>query len=106
MTRTKEETKLLKKLAKGMLDGIVGNDLWTSGGSRVWTEIKNGNPVRYKKGPGGKFFDGKENTRYEGVLHTLEEWKNDDEKLRFLQKFGWLLKDEDAKKYSAKFKGK
>ncbi|MCQ9209415.1 hypothetical protein [Granulicatella seriolae] len=106
MGKSKEEKSLLAKLASGALDGMVGDDLTTSGGSSVWTSIKNGIPTRYKQGPGGKFFNGKENERYEGKLHTLEEWSTDDEKLAFLKKFGWLTKDDDVKKYSAKFKPK
>lgn len=106
MGRSKEEKRLLGKLLSGALDGIVGNDLTTSGGSTIRTVIKNGIPTRYKQGPGGKFFNGKENERYEGVLHTLEEWITDDQKLDFLQKFGWLIKDDDARTYSAKFKPK
>lgn len=106
MGRSKEEKSLLDKLLSGALDGIVGNDLTTSGRSTVWTVIKNGIPTRYKQGPGGKFFNGKENERYEGVLHTLEEWITDDQKLAFLQKFGWLIKDYDVRTYSAKFKPK
>lgn len=103
---TNEEKKLLKKLAKKLLDGQVGDILYTDGGSTVWTEIKNGIPVRYKQGPGGKFFDNRENVRYDGVLHTLQKWTTDEEKLEFLQKFGWLMKDLDVKTYSAKFKQK
>ena len=106
MGRTKEEKSLLAKLASGMLDGMVGDDLTTSGGSTVWKSIKNGIPGNYKQGPGGKFFNGKENERYSGVLHTLREWKTDDEKLEFLQRFGWLMSDADVKAYSSKFKPK
>ena len=106
MRRTTEEQNLLSKLLAGVLDGRVGNDLTTSGGSTVWTAIKDGKIIRYKQGPGGKFFNGKENERFEGVLHVLEEWVTDDEKLAFIQKFGWLMKDADAKAYSAKFKPK
>ena len=106
MARTDEEKNLLQKLASGALDGVVGNSLETSGGSTVWKEIKDGLPLQFKQGPGGKFFDGKENERYDGVLHILDKWKTDDEKLAFLQKFGWLMKDEDVKSYSAKFKPK
>ena len=106
MRRTKEEKSLLGKLASGVLDGLVGDDLYTSGGSRVWTQIKDGNPVRYKKGPGGKFFNGKENERYEGVLHVMEKWDTDEQKLGFLQRFGWLMKDDEVRNYSAKFKPK
>lgn len=102
--RTDEENTLLQKLSSGELDGLVGKLFFTSGGSTVWTEIKDGNPVRYKKGPGGKFFDGKENIRYEGKKHTLEKWETDDEKLAFLQKYGWLIENDDVKNYSKKFK--
>ena len=49
-------------------------------------------------------FNGKENERYSGVLHTLQEWITDEQKLEFLRKFGWLMKDEAVRSYSAKFK--
>jgi len=68
-------------LLSGVLDGFVGGDLTIDGGSTVWTVIKNGIPTRYKQGPGGKFFDNKENVRFDGVLHTLQEWITDEEKL-------------------------
>ena len=103
---TNEEKKLLQKLASGELDGFVGNDVATSGGSTVWKAIKNGLPAMFKQGPEGKFFNGQENERYEGVLRTLQKWVTDDEKLQFLQKFGWLMQDADVKAYSAKFKPK
>ena len=86
------------------LDGLVGTDYYTSGGSRIWMEIKNGTPVRYKQGPGGKFLDGKENIKFEGKKTVREKWETDDEKLAFLQKFGWLMEDNNVKAYSAKFK--
>lgn len=104
LDRTDEESALLQKLSSGELDGLVGNVIFTTGNSSVWTEIRDGNPVRYKQGPGGKFFDGKENVRYEGVKHTLEEWKTDEEKLAFLQKYGWLIENNEARDYSSKFK--
>lgn len=104
MGRTKEEKNLLAKLLSGVLDGQVGNDLTTTGGSTVWTAIKNGKPIQFKQGPGGKIFNGKENERFNGVLHILKEWVTDDEKLEFLQKLGWLIKDDEVKAYSAKFK--
>lgn len=106
MGRTKEEKNLLAKLLSGVLDGQVGDDLTTTGGSTVWNVIKNGKPIQYKQGPGGKFFNGKENERFDGVLHILKEWITDDEKLGFLQKFGWLMKDDEVRAYSAKFKPK
>ncbi len=102
---TKEEKKLLEKLGSGSLDGLVGNEL-ISGKSTVRKVIKNGIPAMYKQGPGSRFFNGKENERIEGVLHTLQEWNTDTEKLEFLRKFGWLMHDADVRKYSAKFKPK
>ena len=104
--KTQEEIKLLKKLADGLLDGLVGDDLQTSGKSTVWKQIKDGIPKMFKQGPGGKVFNGKENVRFDGKLHVLQEWASDDDKLQFLRKFGWLMKDADVKKYSAKFKPK
>ena len=103
---TKEEKELLKRLASGALDGFVGNDLTTSGGSTIWKSIKNGIPTMFKQGPSKRFFNGKENERIEGVLHILEEWSSDERKLEFLQKFGWLMNDAAVREYSAKFKPK
>ncbi len=103
---TNEEKKLLKRLNAGELDGLVGDDITTKGGSRVWTSIKDGIPTRYKQGPGGRFFNGKENESIEGVRHILDQWNTNEEKLSFLKQYGWLTKDEDANKYSAKFKPK
>ena len=40
------------------------------------------------------------------MLHTLQEWVTDEQKLEFLRKFGWLMKDEAVRVYSAKFKPK
>lgn len=103
---TSEERELLKRMDAGELDGMVGDMFQTDGGSTVWTIIKNGIPVRFKQGPGGKFFNGKENERYEGVLHTLAKWMTDGERLDFLRKFGWLIHDAAVNAYSAKFKPK
>ena len=69
---TNEEKKLLQKLASGELDGFVGNDVATSGGSTVWKAIKNGLPAMFKQGPEGMFFNGQENERYEGVWYCQE----------------------------------
>lgn len=103
---TQEERDLLTRLAEGSLDGYVGDELYTSGGSSVWKVIKDGIPAMLKQGPGGKVFDGKENEKFEGVLHVLQEWSTDVQKLEFLQKFGWLMSDEAVRTYSAKFKPK
>ena len=104
MKITSEEKTLLEKLSLGLFDGCVGNQLLTTGGSAIWKTIKNGVPVMLKQGPTRKFFDGKENTYSEGILHTLQEWVTDEQKLEFLRKFGWLMRDATVKAYSAKFK--
>lgn len=103
---TNEEKKLLSKLREGLLDGSVGNSSSTTGGSTIWMSIKNGVPKEFKQGPSKRFFNGKENETIEGVLHTLKEWATDEDKLQFLRKFGWLMKDTDVLAYSAKFKPK
>ena len=104
MARAQMENELLAKLAKGVLDGQVGDDLVTSGGSIVWKAIKDGVPAMFKQGPSKRFFNGHENETIKGVLHILQRWATDSEKLEFLQKFGWLMKDETARAYSAMFK--
>ncbi len=96
----------LKKLASGALDRFVGDGETTYGGSAVWKSIKDGIPVMLKQGPGGKFFNGKENEHFEGVMHTLQEWTTDARKLEFLGNFGWLMKDVAVQTYSALFKPK
>lgn len=106
MKRINEEMSLLQRLAEGLLDGVVGNYITTSGGSTIWKVIENGTPRSYKQGPSGRFFNGKENEACIGKLRTLQEWNTDEDKLDFLRRFGWLLRDEDARSYSAKFKRK
>lgn len=103
---TSEEKNLIKKLLLGVLDGQVGKDTTTEGGSTIWTAIMNGKIARYKQGPGGKIFNGRENERFEGTVEILKKWDSESEILTFFQKYGWLMKDDDVKAYSAKFKPK
>ena len=107
MKRTAEEKGLLAKLASGILDGMVGDEREYRGHKSVFCGkyIKNGEPVSYRQGEPLRFFNGKENER---ILWKREEehFDTDDRKLEFLQRFGWLTDDEDAKAYSAKFKPK
>ena len=42
MLRTNEEKELLRKLADGSLDGLVGSPLITSGGSTLLSVIEKG----------------------------------------------------------------
>lgn len=82
---TNEEKGLLAKLASGVLDGMVGDLFEAKGGSTSWTEIVKGVPTRFKQGPGGKFFDGKENERYEGKLHKSKSWSTDEQSWTFFK---------------------
>lgn len=107
MRKTNEEKGLLAKLASGILDGMVGNEKTYSGYKDVYCGkyIKDGEPVSYREGESSRFFNGKENERVPGK-RTEEHYDTDERKLEFLQRYGWLTDDEDAKAYSAKFKPK
>ena len=67
--------------------------------------MRNGIPVSYRQGQSERFFDGKENERIPGK-RVEEIYDSDDKKLTFLQKYGWLIDDDDVKDYSAKYKPK
>ena len=105
MKYTAEEKNLLKKLASGVLDGVVGNELTTGNYKKLYfgKYIKNGEPVSYREGKSYRFFNGKENERIAGKWEEFH-YDTDEKKLSFLQDYGWLTNDEDVKKYSAKFK--
>ena len=107
MRKTKEEKQLLERLASGALDGPVGDALECGGYKKVYVGkyIKDGVPVSYREGESTKFFNGKENERIPGK-RTEDIYDTEDDKLFFLQKYGWLMNDEAAKDYSAKYKGK
>ena len=59
--------------------------------------------MSYRQGESERFFNGKENERIPGKREE-ERFETDDEKLFFLQKYGWLLDDDEVRAYSAKFK--
>ena len=105
MKMTKEEKRLLAKLASGVLDGLVGDEKVYPGYKKVYCGkyIKDGEPVSYREGESTRCFDGKENVRCPGK-RPEEHYDTDERKLGFLQKYGWLMDDKDARKYSAKFK--
>lgn len=107
MKRTAEEKKLLAKLANGVLDGMVGDEREYRGYRSVFCGkyIKNGEPVSYRQGESTRFFNGKENERVPGKREE-EHFDTDGRKLEFLQRFGWLMNDNDARDYSAKYKPK
>jgi len=101
---TKEEKNLIKRLKNKEFDGVVGDEIYTSGGSMVWTTIIDGIIERKKQGPSTRFFNGKETEKIPGKTHILEQWETEERILEFFQQFGWLIKDEEARAYSAKYK--
>lgn len=105
MKRTEEEENLLRKLASGSIDGMVGDERVYHGYKDVYCGkyIKHGEPISYREGESTRFFDGKENERISGS-RTEEHYDTDDKKLEFLQKYGWLMDDDEVRAYSAKFK--
>lgn len=106
-SRTDEENRILSKLHSGALDGPFGKALPDNGyGSSLWFVIKNGVPMQMKCGPGGRFFNGKENETWESTPRVDIKWRTDERQLFFFQKYGWLSDDPDIRAYSAKFKGK
>ena len=107
MKWTDEERALLAKLASGALDGMVGDEREYHGYRSVFCGkyIKNGEPVSYRQGESTRIFNGRENERIPGAREE-DHFNTDDQKLAFLQRYGWLIDDADAKAYSAKFKPK
>lgn len=105
MSRSNEEKNLLTKLAEGVFDGMVGNEKVYSGYKNVscGKYIKDGEPISYREGDSSRFFNGKENETILGK-RTEEHYDTDDRKLEFLQRYGWLIDDEDVRAYSAKYK--
>lgn len=107
MWKTNEEKRLLEKLASGTLDGMVGDIKIYQGYKGVYCGkyIKDGEPVSYREGESSRFFNGKENERVPGNRKE-EHYDTDELKLEFIQRYGFLIDDEDVKAYSAKFKTK
>lgn len=105
MGMSKEEEKLLAKLASGDLDGMVGDERVYPGYKDVYCGkyIKDGEPVSYREVEPTRFFNGKENEMIPGN-RTEEHYDTDEQKLEFLQKYGWLTDDEEVRSYSAKYK--
>ena len=105
MERTDEEKGLLAKIESGVLDGMVGDERAYVGHKNVYCGkyIKDGEPVSYRKGESSRFFNGKENEKIPGKI-IEERYDTDDKKLEFLQRYGWLIDDEDTRAYSRRYK--
>lgn len=103
--KSNEEKNLLKKLASGVLDGMVGDERVYRGYRNVYCGkyIFHGEPVSYRQGESTRFFNGKENESIPGKREETH-YDTDDLKLWFLQRYGWLMNDEEVRTYSAKFK--
>ena len=103
----KEERNLLDKLASGLLDGMVGDEREYRGYKSVYCGkyIKDGIPISYRQGASERFFNGRENERIPGKREE-ERYDTDEQKIEFLQRYGWLIDDEEVRTYSAKFKPK
>jgi hypothetical protein len=101
MMHTPEERFLLEKLAKGLLDGTVGDEREYRVYRSIYCgkQIRNGVPVSYRQDkPSGTTADGEPVEREEEIFDTEER------KLEFLQRYGWLMKDKDVRAYSEKYK--
>ena len=102
---TAEERSLLDRMAGGEFDGPVGDILEYGIHRTVYfgKYIKGGIPVSFRQGELERFFNGQENERIPGTREE-EHFETEGRKLEFLRRFGWLMKDETVKAYSAKFK--
>lgn len=102
---TQEEKNLLAKLANGELDGMVGDEREYRGYKSVYCGkyIKAGIPVSYRQGESERIFNGRENERIPGKREE-DHYDTDARKLEFLQRYGWLINDDEVRAYSAKFK--
>ena len=102
---TNEERVLLERLAAGELDGPVGDVREYGVHKTVYCGkyIRDGVPVSYRQGESERFFNGKENETIPGK-RTEETYESDENKLGFLQRYGWLMDDEAVRSYSAKYK--
>ena len=100
-----EEKVLLSRLAAGELDGPVGDIREYGVHKTVYCGkyINGGIPISFREGASERFFNGKENERIPGK-RIEERYETDDEKLEFLQRYGFLMDDAAVREYSARFK--
>lgn len=100
-----EESKLLRLLETGELDGDVGETrtfrIYSS--VRCGRYIKNGIPTVFREGRIRSRLIGKEDDS-SPVTREEEECLSEESKLLFLQKYGWLINNEFVRSYSKKFK--
>ena len=105
MGYTEEELKLLSKMSQGLFDGPIGGvSQYYYGCPYAYSGkyIKDGVPISFIE-------DYPKQNITEGVIETIPgerhetRMESDDQKLRFLRKNGYFIKDIDAQKYCAKY---
>jgi hypothetical protein len=96
MVREEMEMKLLEKLEKGQLDGIVGYDFVKGNGMTHRTLIRNGVPyyVNFPSNIGP----------IDSVTVVEKRLETKEGKLWFLRNAGWKMTDQDANLYSRTYK--
>lgn len=95
----KHEKRLLYKLANGKFNGQVGTEVVLHKKICYGTRIEDGNPVLYQRAESMICLNDIEikDTSCSGRSKTFE---TDEDKLRFLQRYGWLIEDDDVKEFS------
>ena len=105
MKKTEEEIRLLEKLASGALDGAVGDEREYRSYRRVLCgmRITCGVPIAYRLWkPADSVYDQVRSDTQDS--REEKHYDSDERKLEFLQRFGWLMEDDEVKAYSAKYK--
>jgi len=107
MSLSSEEIRLLQLLEDGTLDGDVGD-------FRVYRRFRsvlcgryilNGIPVFFQEGKLPKAVSSKDEDEGQ-VLREEVRYDTIEGKLEFLQKYGWLIENEEVRAYSARYKPK
>ena len=98
------EQRLLARLANGELDGLVGDEREYRSHYSVLSGklIRNGIPICYWHG-----IPNKKDTKVVIPIspnRTEEIYDTDEQKLEFLQQYGWLMNDKEVRVYSNLFK--
>lgn len=95
---------LLKRLKAGEFDGAM-YDKFGDNGTITEYEIKNGIPTRTYHGKTQRFFNGKENEKWNKVEKQV--FDTDEQKIDFINRYGFIGElfkyDEDAKRTSSNY---
>ena len=107
MNFSKLEIKLLNKLNNGLLNGVIGRDYKSRSEKYIIYRnvIEDGTPKSIRLKTDVAFFDSVDNV-FVSSVESIISFETDDEKLTFIQKYGWLMDDPDAQFYSSYIKPK